>query len=100
MKRIRWSDTAIDDLQRIKTYLEPIDAEMARSTLLAIRASVRRLKPWPLSAPSLDGAPFRKLSVPQTPYLIVFRIENDFVIVLRVYHSAQDWRSPRNSWQP
>ena len=35
----------------------------------------------------------RKLLVPDTPYLIFYRIDGYEVRILRILHAAEDWRS-------
>ena len=37
----------------------------------------------------IDGT--RELTFPGLPYIVVYRIEDQVVDVLRIYHGAQDW---------
>ena len=40
----------------------------------------------------IDGT--RELVFPGLPYIVVYRIEDQVVDVLRIYHGALDWRIP------
>lgn len=57
----------------------------------AIDAAVVHLALHPYSARRGRVAGTRELVVPRTPYLIVYRIEQKAVVILRVLHGAQDW---------
>lgn len=91
MKRIRWSPRALHDLRRQFSYLLQIDAALASSTVVTIDARAE----W-LAEHSLLGSPVmggrRKLLVPDTPYLIFYRSDDAEVRILRVRHTAEDWR--------
>ncbi len=33
----------------------------------------------------------RELIISKTPYFVVYKVKNEFVEILRIYHSAQKW---------
>jgi addiction module RelE/StbE family toxin len=58
----------------------------------AIERSVRRLVDHPQSGRPGRVEGTRELVVPGTPYVIVYRVEADqIIVVLRVLHGAQRW---------
>jgi toxin ParE1/3/4 len=63
----------------------------ATRVVTAIISAVERLKPYPaLGRPGrITGA--RELIVPDTPYIVPYRVRGDVVEVLRVFHAARRW---------
>jgi toxin ParE1/3/4 len=93
MIRLRWSNLALDDLASIRDYLLQRDPDAARRVIEAIRDRARLLKKHPMAGPPLDIGDTRKLTVPRYPYVIIYRVMKDEVVVTRVHHAAEDWRS-------
>jgi plasmid stabilization system protein ParE len=53
--------------------------------------AIRALKEWPYRGrPGEDGT--RELLFPPMPYIAVYRMNEESIEVLRVYHAAQDRR--------
>lgn len=91
MPRIVWSVPSRDDLRSIDAWLtRETTPEFAARTLSAIRLRARFLENFPKG-----GRPHRNdtriLRVLGTPYLLRYRIRQEIVEVLRVYHERQDW---------
>jgi toxin ParE1/3/4 len=61
----------------------------------AIEAAVERLTHYPKSGRPGRIAGTRELAVSGTPYVIVYRVENAAVLILRLLHGAQRWPSKR-----
>lgn len=92
MKRLRWSNLALDDLRQLRDYLLARDPGAARRVVEIIRDRSKLLKQHPMAGPPLDIADTRKLSVGRYPYRLIYRVNNDEVTILRVYHATEDWR--------
>lgn len=78
------------DLEQIRAYLlENADLDTMRIQAARIWTATQRLKRFPAS-----GRPGR---IPQTrelvvaPYILPYRIKDDVVEILDVFHSAQKW---------
>ena len=89
---IGWSRQAADDLALLRAYIAEDDPAAAQRTALHIIRSVEDL----LAGHPQMGRPgrvpgTRELVVPRTPYIVPYRIRNNRVEVLRVYHSARRW---------
>jgi len=87
-----WSPEAIADLAALRAYIEQDDAAAARRVALHIVRNVQAL----LSQNPEMGRPgrvpgTRELVVPQTPYIVPYRIRSKTIEVLRVFHAARRW---------
>lgn len=94
MTPLSWSPTSRRDIARIAAWLSTIDTEIARTTIRSIRESGWRLREFPLSGPAAGTAGFRKLIVGGTPYLLVYRVREGGIEIIRVRHAREDW-APR-----
>ena len=91
--KVRVTNDAASDLRIIKTFLSEQSAVVAERVLEQIANVIGRLCTFPRPGHTgiVDGTLER--IVPRTPYVIVYRIDlgdDDELIILRVYHAAQD----------
>jgi toxin ParE1/3/4 len=88
---ILWSPEAIEDLDSLHAYISEDDSAAARRVVLRVIAAVERLSGHPhLGRPGrVPGT--RELVVPDTPYIVPYRVRRNMLEVLRVYHSARRW---------
>jgi len=89
---IIWSPEAIDDLISLRTYVAKESPAGARRIVLRILHDVEHLLP---DNPHI-GRPgrvsgTRELVIPQTPYIVPYRVEGETIQILRVYHNARRW---------
>jgi toxin ParE1/3/4 len=89
---IFWSPQAINDLAVLRAYIAEDDPAAAQRVALHIIRSIEQL----LSGNPDMGRPgrvpgTRELVVPRTPYIVPYRIRNNRLQVLRVYHGARKW---------
>ena len=91
MTRIRWTTEAADQLGDIVKHIQQASPEAAQKTAKAILERIEGLKRFPrLGRPGEEVGGTRELHSP--PYVIVYRIKNDVVEILYIWHGAQDWR--------
>jgi len=89
--RIAWSPRALADLHHIKAYISHENPAAAEKVAAAIRASVRHLAQFP-SIGRLGQLPdTRELVVRGTPYIVPYRVREDFVEIVAVIHGARRW---------
>lgn len=89
---IRWSVPAVDDLERICSWIERENPEAARRVASTIYRGVSLLKEFPLmghASSRMSGR--RELVFPPLPYIVVYRVKQNIIEVSRVFHGAQDW---------
>lgn len=91
MRQVRWVPGARRELRRAFTFYRLIDVDLA----LRITRLIEAKADW-LSAIPATGAPFagglRKSLVVGTPYLIIYRVRQTTIGIVRVRHAAEDWR--------
>jgi toxin ParE1/3/4 len=89
---IVWSPEAIEDLISLRDYIAEESPTGAQRVVLRILRAIEQVLP---DNPHL-GRPgrvpgTRELVIPQTPYIVPYRLQRDAIQILRVYHSARRW---------
>ena len=91
--RVRVTDDAASDLRSIKDFLAEQSVIVAERVLDQVANVIGRLKTFPrLGHLGIVDGTLERI-VPRTPYVIVYRIDlgdRDELVILRVYHAAQD----------
>ncbi|HMD31970.1 MAG TPA: type II toxin-antitoxin system RelE/ParE family toxin [Candidatus Acidoferrales bacterium] len=90
--RIRWTLAAAADLEHIKGYLDEHLPHLAQSTILELYETIRSLKTLPLRGHPGREEGTRELVFARLPYIAVYRVKNETVEVLHIYHGAQQRR--------
>jgi toxin ParE1/3/4 len=88
--RIRWTPSAAADLQHINDYLKEHHPHYRQPTIRKLYEAIRSLKDWPNRGRIGREDGTRELLFPPTPYVAVFRVREQTVEVMRIYHAAQD----------
>ena len=92
MNNIEWSPQAIADLVSLRAYIAEDDKAAAQRIALHIIRNIEELlsdNPNMGRAGRVPGT--RELVVPRTPYIVPYRVRNNRIQVLRVYHGARKW---------
>ena len=88
--RIRWTPAAATDLQQISDYLQDRHPHYRLTTIRKIYRSIQSLKDWPLSGRIGCEEGTRELLLHPLPYVAVYRVKEQSIEVLRIYHGAQE----------
>jgi addiction module RelE/StbE family toxin len=88
--RISWTPAAAADLQHISDYLKDHHPHYRQPTLRKLYETIRSLKEWPLRGRIGREDETRELLFPPMPYIAVYRVHQQSVEVLRIYHTSQD----------
>jgi toxin ParE1/3/4 len=88
--RIRWTPAAADDVQSIFDHLSETNPNLARSTIIEIRKAVRSLKRLPHRGRPGREPGTRELLHIRLPHIVAYRVKEDAVEVVRIWHPAQD----------
>ena len=88
--RIRWTPAAAKDLEEISDYLEQRHPQYQRATISKLYEEVRSLRLWPNRGRHGREEGTRELLFPPLPYVAVYRITEDTIEVLRIFHGARD----------
>jgi addiction module RelE/StbE family toxin len=89
--RLRWTATAADDLQHIADYLFEKTPENAAQLIRKIYDAPSKLKEFPNLGRSGKKQGTRELLLPPLPYVLVDKVADDILHIVRILHSAQDW---------
>lgn len=87
--KIRWLTTALENLEEIADYIAKDNVDAAYRTITRIRNASMNLSAQPEMGRKGRLAGTRELIISGTPYIIIYRIANDRVEILRVFHSKQ-----------
>lgn len=86
--RIRWTTAAAADLQRINGYLRDHHPNYRQATIRKVYAAIQSLTAWRHLGRAGRGT--REFTFPPLPYIAVYRVKEQSIEVLRIYHGAQD----------
>jgi toxin ParE1/3/4 len=86
---VRWTAPAAQDLENIANYIQRENPSAARRVATALYDAAMSLDAFPeRGRPGrIDGT--RELV--RAPYIIVYRVRDEALEILRIYHSAQNW---------
>jgi addiction module RelE/StbE family toxin len=88
--RLRWTPAAADDLESIKDYLTQHLPSFAQSTILEIYQTILSLRSTPYRGRAGREEGTRELVLPRLPYIVVYRVKDNDVEILYIYHVAQN----------
>ena len=88
-----WSDRAKANFDSVLAYLKQRSPAGARRIRARIERSIRLLADFPSIAPPSRHAGLRQMVVPSTPYIVVYRINEDRVEIRAIIHAKQRRRS-------
>ncbi len=90
MSRLIWSPSSRLDLSTIRDFLAERDPRVARDTLRAVQRVVRRMLDYPRIGRAVQE-PFRVFGVRGTPYIVIYRLRDADVEIVRIRHGREDW---------
>jgi toxin ParE1/3/4 len=88
--RLRWTLEAAHNLESIYLYLRESYPSLAGETIQTLYDATGSLRSFPYRGRlgTIDGT--REFVLPRLPFLIVYRINDQSIEVLHIYHGAQD----------
>ena len=89
--KVRWLKQALANLEAEAEYISRDSHAAAQRLVMAIEQAVQLLASHPAlgRAGRVEGT--RELVVTGTPYIIPYRVREDRVELLRVFHAARKW---------
>ena len=89
---VEWTHPALSDLIEAQAYITRENPKAATEVAQRIWNASQHLADNPeIGRPGLIERT-REWTVGNTPYLIVYRIQNDKLEILRVWHTRRNWR--------
>lgn len=89
--KIRWTRPARDDLIRIQDYIAQDNPRAAFRVVETIRERTGKLVEHPRSGRPGRVEGTRELVITDTPYLVAYRIQGEWIDVLAVLHGSRQW---------
>ncbi len=89
--KLLWLRSGSESLRKQQAYIAADNPAAARRVGRRIRQATLRLATFPYSGRLGIVPDTRELIVPGLPYLIVYRVRNETVEILRVFHAARNW---------
>jgi len=89
---IEWSEQATRQLDQAHDYITLSNSEeVAARITMQIVTSVQQLATFPMSGRSGRVPGTRELVISDTPFIAPYAIDRDRIVILAVYHGAQQW---------
>lgn len=89
--KVEWLPVAERNRARQLAYIAERNPRAVIAMGDAIEAAVRRLADHPQMGRPGRVQGTRELVIGGTPYVVVYRLERDAVVILRLLHGAQRW---------
>jgi plasmid stabilization system protein ParE len=90
--RLDWAQSAIRDLDQITNYLDAEAPGVGSRVFAAIERHTGLPYDFPHLGELLPELGLRKLVVEGFPYLLLDNVTGATVTIIRIQHSAEDWR--------
>ena len=88
--QVIWSNAAIDSLIAIRVYIAEHNPSAARKVAARVLDAGNSLQAFPNRGRSVGLPNIQELVITGTPYLLVYRVTDEAVQILSVWHGAQD----------
>jgi len=89
---IEWTKQAIRQLDQAYDYVALSNSEnVAEQVISQIIKSVERLAVFPMSGRVGRVSGTRELVVPDTPFVVAYTRQKKQIVILAIYHGAQQW---------
>jgi toxin ParE1/3/4 len=88
--KVVWLPRAVADLQHARAHIAKHNPHAAHAVAQRIRKTVAHLTAHPQLGRLVDVGEIRQMSVPGLPYLIPYRVKDNRIEILRVFHTAQE----------
>ena len=89
--KIRWTKRAIRSLASIHAFISQDSPSVAARVTAAIMDATDRLEQFPQSGRLGRIEETRELVIPGLPYIILYRVVDDVILILAVIHTSRKW---------
>ncbi|MHB1701540.1 MAG: type II toxin-antitoxin system RelE/ParE family toxin [Acidobacteriaceae bacterium] len=90
--KARWTEPALQHLHEAYDYVRLDKPDAAARLMDRIEAAVGQLRMFPqMGAPSARPKA-RQFAVSGTPFIVLYRVADNVLEILAVFHGAQNWK--------
>lgn len=89
----KWTRTALANLDEEAAYIAQQNPQAASDMVERIEKAVQLLADFPAMGRPGRVSGTRELVVPDTPYIVPYRVRGQTVHILRVFHTSRKWPS-------
>ncbi len=89
--RVKWLRSALATLNEEAEFVSKDNPAAATRTFTAIVDAVHLLQQYPAMGRPGRVPGTRELVIPDTPYIIPYRVRGEVLELLRVFHGARKW---------
>lgn len=89
--RIKWLKRALENLEAEAAYIAQENLQAAGECVNRILNAVQQLAQHPNIGRSGRVFGTRELAITRYPYIVPYRIKNETIEVLRVFHTSRKW---------
>ena len=91
--KVRWSETALTEIEDIFSYIFERNRSAAAAVVERIEGLTKLLEEFPFAGHVTDEPDVRVLSVVRYPFLIFYAIDEtaEEIVILHVRHAAREW---------
>ena len=89
--QISWTRRADKSLEYIEEYIAQDNKIAALETISKIIQAVEHLRAHSHLGKTGRILGTRELIIPSTPYIVPYRVKNEYIEILSVLHSAMEW---------
>jgi toxin ParE1/3/4 len=82
---------AAEDLERIARWIQQNNPQAAKDTTDTIYEGITDLQTFPNRGREGRIESTRELVFPSLPYIGVYRLRNENIEIVRIYHAVQNW---------
>jgi addiction module RelE/StbE family toxin len=89
--KVEWLPRALNNLRDQVVYVGQRNLPAARELAGAVKAAAGQIAKFPYSGRKGRVPGTRELVVSRTRLVLVYRVEQDAVVIIRVLHAARRW---------
>jgi addiction module RelE/StbE family toxin len=90
--KVRWTTEALQHLHEAYDYIQLDKPSAAARMAVLIETATQHLGLFPAMGRPSKRPATRELAIAGTPFILVYRVKNDVLEILALYHSAQNWQ--------
>ena len=97
---IEWTEQATRQLDQARDYIALSNSEeVAEGIAMRIVTTIQQLTAFPMSGRSGRVPGTRELVISNTPFIAAYAIDHGRIVILAIYHGAQQWPALHGQYQ-